>query len=135
MTQVKGTFEVKRSMEPALDMGGGVEAGHFRFDKTFDGPLEATSVVHMMAAMTATPGSGCYVAIERVAATLEGRSGTFFFRHLGVMDRGAPSLDLGVVPDSGTDGLVGLSGRMAIDIVDGQHFYTFDYTLPDATAA
>jgi hypothetical protein len=23
-----------------------------------------------------------------------------------------------------------LRGRMAIDIVDGQHFYTFDYTLP-----
>jgi hypothetical protein len=25
-----------------------------------------------------------------------------------------------------------LRGRMAIDIVDGQHFYTFDYTLPQA---
>jgi len=25
-----------------------------------------------------------------------------------------------------------LSGRMAIDIVDGQHFYTFDYALPQA---
>ena len=31
---------------------------------------------------------------------------------------------------AGTDDLVGLSGRMAIDIVDGQHFYTFDYMLP-----
>ena len=132
MTQAKGTFEVNRSAQPAVDMGDGVEAGHFRFDKTFEGPLEATSVVHMMAAMTATPGSGCYVAIERVVATLEGRGGTFFFRHLGVMERGTPSLDLAVVPDSGTDGLAGLQGRMAIDIVDGQHFYTFDYTLPDA---
>ena len=39
------------------------------------------------------------------------------------------SLTLAVVPDSGTDGLEGLSGRMAIDIRDGQHFYTFDYML------
>ena len=129
--QAKGTFEVKRSAEPAVDLGDGVEAGHFRFDKTFEGPLAAKSVVHMMAAMTATPGSGCYVAIERVVATLDGRSGTFFFRHLGEMERGTPSLDLAVVPDSGTEGLTGLKGRMAIDIVDGQHYYTFDYTLPE----
>ena len=129
--QAKGTFEVKRSAEPAVDLGDGVEAGHFRFDKTFEGPLAAKSVVHMLAAMTATPVSGCYVAIERVVATLDGRSGTFFFRHLGEMERGTPSLDLAVVPDSGTEGLTGLKGRMAIDIVDGQHYYTFDYTLPE----
>ena len=43
--QAKGTFEVKRSMEPGCDLGDGVEAGHFRFDKTFVGPLDATSVV------------------------------------------------------------------------------------------
>ncbi|MCC8362276.1 DUF3224 domain-containing protein [Lysobacter sp. A6] len=125
--QAKGTFEVKRSAEPALDMGEGVEAGHFRFDKTFDGPLTATSVVHMMAAMTDTPGSGAYVAIERLRGTLDGRSGTCLFAHLGVMEKGTPSLQLAVVPDSGSDGFEGLRGRMAIDIVDGQHFYTLDY--------
>jgi len=132
MPIVKGTFEVKRSAEPAMDMGDGVEAGHFRFDKQFEGALDATSVVHMMAAMTETPGSGAYVAIERLRGSLEGREGTCLFAHLGVMERGAPNLELAVVPDSGTDGFAGLRGRMAIDIVDGQHFYTFDYTLPDA---
>jgi len=130
--QAKGTFEVKRSAEPALDMGEGIEAGHFRFDKTFEGPLTATSVVHMMAAMTDTPGSGAYVAIERLRGTLDGRSGTCLFAHYGVMEKGSPSLQLTVVPDSGSDGFKGLRGKMAIDIVDGQHFYTFDYELPDA---
>jgi hypothetical protein len=48
------------------------------------------------------------------------------------MDRGATSLTLTVVPDSGTGELEGLAGRMAIDIVDGQHVYTFDYALPGA---
>ena len=132
MQQATGTFEVKRSMEPAVDLGDGVEGGHFRFDKTFEGPLTATSVVHMLAVMTPVAGSGGYVAIERVRATLDGRSGTFFFQHSGLMERGAPTLDLVVVPDSGTEQLTGLSGRMAIDIVDGQHFYTFDYALPQA---
>jgi hypothetical protein len=36
------------------------------------------------------------------------------------------------VPDSGTDGLAGLAGKLAINIVDGKHFYDFDYQLPDA---
>jgi hypothetical protein len=129
MAQVKGTFEVKRSMEPGCDMGDGVEAGHFRFDKTFSGALEATSVVHMLAVGSPQSGSAGYVAVERIKGSLDGRSGAFFCQHYGVMDRGEASLTLSVVPDSGTEGLVGLSGRMAIDIVDGQHFYTFDYTL------
>jgi hypothetical protein len=34
-----------------------------------------------------------------------------------------------VVPDSGTDGLVGLAGKMTINIVDGKHLYEFEYTL------
>jgi len=130
--QAKGTFEVKRSMEPACDLGDGVEAGHFRFDKTFTGPLEATSVVHMLAVGSPQSGSAGYVAVERVKGTLDGRNGTFFFQHTGVMDRGNATLALSVVPDSGTDALAGLHGKMAIDIVDGQHFYTFDYGFRDA---
>jgi hypothetical protein len=129
--QAKGTFEVKRSAEPGCDMGDGVEAGHYRFDKQFEGPLDATSVVHMLAVGTAVPGSAGYVAIERVRGTLDGRAGTFFFQHFGLMERGKASLTLTVVPDSGTEGLEGLRGKLAIDIVDGQHFYTFDYTLPE----
>ena len=34
-----------------------------------------------------------------------------------------------VVPDSGTGELIGLAGKMTINIVDGKHFYEFEYTL------
>ena len=131
--QVKGSFDVSRSMQPACDLGGGVEAAHVRFDKRFHGDLDATGVVHMLAVGTAVEGSAAYVAVERIAGTLRGRTGSFLMQHNGTMDRGAPSLSLTVVPDSGTDALLGLSGSLAIDIVDGQHFYTFDYSLPDET--
>src|SRR3546814_10799607 len=53
----KGEFEVSRSMEPGCDLGDGVEAMHVRFDKTFNGPLTASSVVHMLAVMTAVENS------------------------------------------------------------------------------
>ena len=129
--QIKGTFEVKRSLEPPCDLGGGVEAAHMRFDKRFHGDLDATSVVHMLAVGTAVEGSAAYVAVERIVGSLRGRAGSFLMQHNGTMDRGMPSLSLTVVPDSGTDALLGLVGSLKIEIVDGQHFYAFDYSLPD----
>ena len=47
------------------------------------------------------------------------------------MTRGDALLVLTVVPDSGTEELSGLSGTMAISIVDKKHFYEFEYRLPD----
>jgi len=48
------------------------------------------------------------------------------------MNRGAPQLSITVVPDSGTDELLGLAGTMTIKITDGKHFYEFDYTLAES---
>lgn len=131
MPMIEGEFEVRREVQPMVEMGDGAQAAHMRFDKVFHGPLAATSVVHMFAVGTATEGSAAYVAVERIAGTLDGRTGSFFMQHNGTMDRGAPSLTVSVVPDSGTDALTGLRGTLAIEIVDGRHFYRFDYALPD----
>lgn len=135
MPKIEGEFEVRRGAQPMLDLGDGVQAAHLRFDKTFRGPLEATSVVQMLAVGTATEGSAAYVAVEHIVGILDGRAGSFLMHHTGVMARGTPSLAIGVVPDSGTGALVGLRGTLAIDIADGKHAYTFDYTLPDAHTA
>jgi hypothetical protein len=83
----------------------------------------------MLAVRTAVDGSAGYVAIERVSGTLDGRRGSFALQHSGTMDRGAASLSVTVIPDSGTDELLGLAGRMQIRIEGGKHFYDFDYTL------
>lgn len=130
MPKVTGEFEVKREMQPMVDMGDGAQAAHMRFDKVFRGPLDATSVVHMFAVGTATEGSAAYVAVERIAGRLDGHAGTFYMQHSGTMDRGAPTLTVSVVPDSGTDALTGLRGTLNIEITDGKHYYTFDYSLP-----
>ena len=129
--QAKGEFEVTRIPQQELDIGGDASVGHSRFDKRFRGPLDAASVVHMLAVMSPVAGSGAYVAIERIEGTLDGRRGSFFAQHNGIMDRGRPSLDLTVIPDSGSGELTGLHGRIAIDIVEGKHFYTFDYGFRD----
>lgn len=129
MPVIEGRFEIHRTPQPMLDLGSGAQAMHVRFDKRFEGELDATSVVHMMAVGTAVDGSAAYVAVERVEGRVGGRSGSFVMRHCGTMDRGAQSLDLQVVPDSADGELEGLRGSMRIDIVDGEHFYVFDYVL------
>jgi hypothetical protein len=48
------------------------------------------------------------------------------------MTRGAPQMTVSVVPDSGTEQLIGLAGVMTIKIADGKHSYGFDYTLAEA---
>ena len=130
--QAKGEFEVTRIPQEELEIGEGATIGHSRFDKRFRGVLEATSVVHMLALLTPVQGSGAYVAFERIEGTLDGRRGSFFVQHNGIMDRGEPSLDVTVIPDSGTGELTGLHGRIGIDISNGKHYYTFDYGFRDA---
>ena len=125
--RAKGSFEVQ--LRPLLAADGS-SVGRMSIDKQFRGDLEGTSRGEMLTAPTTVKESGVYVAIEKATGTLDGRRGSFALHHTGVMTRGVPALAIGVVPDSGTDELVGLTGKMTIEITaDGRHFYDFEYEL------
>lgn len=128
----KGRFTVTLAPQPLSDVAEGATLGRMSIDKVFSGDLDGSSRGEMLSVMGAVKGSAGYVAMERVTATLHGHHGSFALQHSGTMDRGAPSLSVSVVPDSGTDELTGLSGRMQIEITGGEHFYTFEYVLPAA---
>ena len=115
----------------ADDQAATAGLGRMTIDKTFQGDLAGTSKGQMLAAMTPVQGSAGYVAIERVEGTLDGRKGTFFLQHTGTMARGTPALTVTVVPDSGTEQLAGLFGKMSIIIEGKKHSYEFDYSLGD----
>ncbi|HVG32861.1 MAG TPA: DUF3224 domain-containing protein [Pyrinomonadaceae bacterium] len=128
-THASGTFEVTMNPQPPYDTAEGATLARVSINKQFRGDLEASSTVEMLSAMTEVKGSAGYVAIERVTGTLHGRPGSFVLQHSGTMTRGKAELTVSVVPDSGTAQLKGIAGKMSIDIVDGKHLYTFDYTL------
>jgi hypothetical protein len=131
MTIARGPFDVKLTpMPPDDDSAAATGVGRLTIDKQFHGDLEATSKGQMLAVRTAVDGSAGYVAMERVTGALHGRTGTFALQHSGVMTRGTPALSVTVVPDSGTGELVGLTGKMAIQIEGGKHSYELEYTLP-----
>ncbi len=131
MNRATGTFEVKLNPQQLADKTADATLGRMSIDKQFHGDIEAVSKGEMLSAGTGVKGSAGYVAIERVSGTLHGRSGAFVLQHSGTMTRGAAQLSVAVVPDSGTGQLVGLAGKMAINIVDGKHLYDFDYTITE----
>lgn len=133
MSRATGTFEITTTEQRALDAAEGAKLARASMSKQFSGDLEGSSTVEMISALSEVRGSAGYVAIERVQARLDGRSGSFVLQHSGTMNRGMSSLAIHVVPDTGTEELKGLDGTMTIDIIDGQHHFAFEYTLGDGT--
>ena len=129
--RASGTFEVK--IAPATEpqaFAEGVTLGRATLHKTFAGELVGTSAGEMLTARTGVPGSAGYVAIERVEGTLRQRHGSFVLQHGGIMNRGAQSLTVTIVPDTGAGELAGIAGTLAIRIEQGVHYYDLEYTLP-----
>jgi hypothetical protein len=128
MKKAVGTFEVKINPLPHYTVEDAMLA-RMSIDKQFHGDLAAISKGEMLSAGTATKGSAGYVAIERVTGTLNDRSGSFVLQHNATMTRGAPQLNIIVVPDSGSGELAGLSGTMRISTDKGLHSFEFEYSL------
>ncbi|MDX2003652.1 MAG: DUF3224 domain-containing protein [Meiothermus sp.] len=131
MHKATGTFKVQLAPQPADGYFDGPTLNRLTIDKQFQGDLEGSSQGQMMSAVSSVPGSAGYVAVEKVSGRLEGRTGSFVLQHSSFMNRGLPEQSIRVVPDSGTEELIGLSGRMTILIVDGQHRYEFEYSFTD----
>ncbi|MGE6338996.1 DUF3224 domain-containing protein [Acidovorax sp. NPDC077664] len=130
-----GSFDVQITPQPLSDVAASSGLARMSIDKRFHGALDATSTGEMLAFRTATPGSAGYVAMETVRGSLQGRSGSFVLQHSSTMARGEPAQSITVVPDSGTDALTGLSGRMTIDVAaDGAHAYRFEFSWPETAA-
>jgi hypothetical protein len=130
-----GTFEVSITPE-AQDPGpaGGLPTSRMGLTKVFSGGLDGRALGTMIAAGTPKPGgSASYVAIDQFSGKLEDRSGGFVLVHRGTMTGdGKADLQIIIAPDSGTGGLVGITGTLAIRIEDGKHHYDLAYDLPTA---
>ena len=125
-----GTFDVKITPQASDLAPEGPNLGRMSIEKQYHGDLEGPAKGEMItAAGIAVKESAAYSAVERVSGTLQGKKGSFALQHTGIMTRGTPSLNVTVVPDSGTGELTGLTGRMDIIIEGKQHSYVLDYEI------
>jgi hypothetical protein len=122
-----GTFEVK--ITPQDDKSDDKTMGRLTIEKQWHGDLDGTSKGQMLTGGDAAKGSAGYVAIEKFIGTVGGRKGAFILQHSGTMNRGAGELTVTTVPDSGTDELAGIAGKLTIKIEGGKHLYDFVYTI------
>ncbi len=128
-----GTFDVKITPADVTEPGKAGGIGRMSIDKVWSGAIEGTSKGEMLTGITPDTGAMSYVAIERVTASIDGKSGTFVFTHKATMMKGnaaSGAMDVLVVPNSGTGQLTGLSGSLKIDITGNVHHYDFIYELP-----
>lgn len=127
MIIVKGTFTVNGEPAAPYSHEDGVVLARRSLEKQFSGGLQGSSSVQMLSAQTTVLGSAGYVALERFTGAIGDRRGSFVCQHSGVARRGQLQLTVTVVPDSGTDELLGLVGSMTIEAVNGEHLYSFSY--------
>jgi hypothetical protein len=126
----EGTFEVKTSPLGGDQAVSGTAIGRFSLDKQFHGDLEGVGRGEMLGAGNPATGTAGYVAIEQVTGVLNGRNGSFALQHFGTMVENHFELLVKVVPGSGTEELLGISGTMSISPINGKHSWKFEYTLP-----
>lgn len=129
ITRATGRFEVTLVPQATEGFDEGGALGRMTIVKAYTGDIVGTSKGQMLVAMANVKTSAAYVAVERVTGTVHGKRGTFAMHHTGIMNRGAPSLSVVVVPDSGTDELTGITGTLNIIIEKGVHSYEFDYDI------
>ncbi|NVJ66760.1 MAG: DUF3224 domain-containing protein [Gammaproteobacteria bacterium] len=124
MKTVKGSFEV--NLNPAQD---DIDMGRFLLDKTYQGPLSGSAKGQMLSHRTSVEGSAGYVALEHFEGELDGKKGGFSLVHKGLMENGTNSLNITIIPNSGSGELRSISGSLEIIIEDGKHFYELNYQL------
>jgi hypothetical protein len=124
----RGTFAVKLLPEES----GLPMVGRFALEKTYAGDAVGTGAGVMLSAGDPATGEAGYVVLEVADLTIGERSGTFAMQQLGTMSGGQQSITYLVTPGSGTGGFAGISGRLELEIRDGEHRYDLVHDLPDA---
>ncbi|WP_229421822.1 DUF3224 domain-containing protein [Massilia aquatica] len=129
LLHASGPFEITIIPAGTPEKEGRTATARMALDKRYAGELAASGEGTMLTAVSDVKGSAAYVAIERVSGTLAGRTGSFVLQHAGTMRGGTSQATITIVPDSGTGELSGISGSLALSVVDGKHFYALEYTL------
>lgn len=114
--------------QPATDEKD-VKTTHTKVTKKYSGEIEGSSEADMIMAYGQVKGSAAYVGFDRMAVSLNGRSGTFLLQYSVSASAAGMSSRIAVVPDSGTGDLSGLRGEATVSERDGAHTLTLEYEL------
>ncbi len=122
-----GKIQVKSWETIPFDTSAGPSLNEIRVTEDFVGDITGAGAARMLQTLRAD-GSASFVAVERVAGTLDGRSGTFVLQDEGSLAGNRVKGTWFVVAGSGTGDLAGLCGEGGFEAELGQHAeYTLTY--------
>lgn len=99
--------------------------------RTFTGGIEGDGAVEYLM-MYRDDGSAAFVGLERIAARIDGRSGTFVLQRIGTFEDGQAKETYSVIPGSGTGDLLGLTGAGTSAVGHGdEHPFELSYELTE----
>ena len=129
MTKTTATATVanwdEKAYDETPDTAGTAEA-HITY--TYDGGLTGEGRARLLLAYSGKEAE--FVGLERVTATLDGRSGSFVTSQAGAFRNGVASWTWQVVPGTATGDLAGLRGSGAGEAPEGNKAtLTFEYEL------
>ena len=127
----KSTFTIKDWKDaPSEELGGGAKLTRTRATQLYQGSISGEGVVeYLMCA--GGDGVTYFSGFERIAGTLDGKSGSFIIEHAGTF-AGEPRSDWTVVAGTGTGELLGLAGKGCYAAKDGVMEMLFTYNLGNA---
>ena len=97
--------------------------------KTFTGDIHGEGQVDYLM-MYRGDGSATFIGLERITATVDGKTGTFVLQRTGVFEDGQAKESYSVVPGSATGDLRGLRGAGTSSVGHGmEHPFTLSYEL------
>jgi hypothetical protein len=97
--------------------------------KAFTGDVDGDGQVEYLM-MYRSDGSASFVGLERIAARINGRSGTFVLERRGTFEAGQAKESYSVIPGSGTGELHTLRGEGMSAVGHGlEHPFTLTYEL------
>lgn len=109
MPQARATVSDPRWDESTYSEHDGGKLARADVSTVYRGTLEGEGVLTYLMSYLAD-GTGTFVGYERVAGSLDGRSGTFVLLHDGTFDETAVRATVTVVAGTGSGELAGLSG-------------------------
>lgn len=122
-----GQIQVKTWESIPFNTLGGPSLNEIRVTEDFVGDIVGEGTARMLQTLRAD-GSASFVAVERVVATLDGRSGTFVLQDEGTLEGTRVKGTWFVVGGSGTGDLAGLRGEGGFEAELGRHAgYTLSY--------
>ena len=119
-----GIFDVDLTPQDDAD----TPAGRMLLKKSYRGDMSGSAAGQMLSKRLEN-GPAAYFAVEEFSGSINGKEGSFTLLHAGRLSDEGSSLEITILPGSGTGELATISGSMSISQDAEGHRYDLEYEL------